>query len=140
MQERPVSVQNSLQKNRHLASDRKTQLLNEIMKETDSIQNFRKQRRQESIAPSLMQKSQALSVVSKGLNKSVVTYEAGKGDQLRQKLAYEWKNIFRGLSLQDNKNVGRVGKRAFETTVHQNGVFLSREELLYLYARFSANE
>lgn len=33
------------------------------------------------------------------LNKSVNYELNNKGDQIKNKLAYEWKNIFRGLSL-----------------------------------------
>jgi hypothetical protein len=50
---------------------------------------------------------------------------------IKQKLAYEWKNINRGLNLQSSSGV--ISKKAFEKTVHQNGVYLTKEEIGLLY-------
>ncbi|CDW71853.1 ef-hand calcium-binding domain-containing protein 6-like [Stylonychia lemnae] len=99
--------------------------------------------------PSLMQKNQNMSANFKNhqnLNKSLIndptqiTSSLTKNAQVRTKLAYEWKNIYRGLSLQDQQNSGKINKRLFEKTVHQNGVYLSKEELINIYSRFSISE
>jgi len=52
---------------------------------------------------------------------------------VKKKLEFEWKNIFRQLNANDRDNSGVVSKREFESAVHQNGVFVSREEYGMLY-------
>mmetsp|Transcript_12643 Transcript_12643/g.12456 ORF Transcript_12643/g.12456 Transcript_12643/m.12456 type:complete len:82 (+) Transcript_12643:2016-2261(+) len=61
-----------------------------------------------------------------------------KCQQIQKKLAYEWKNIFRGLNLQDSGNSGVINRKEFERTVHQNGIFLSKEDLQILYNKFAS--
>jgi hypothetical protein len=55
-----------------------------------------------------------------------------KKDSLKHKLGYEWKNIFRALSLLDSQKSGQINRKQFETTVHKNGVFLAGEDVRYL--------
>ena len=70
-------------------------------------------------------------------NQSFLSDVAGPKQEssIKQKLAYEWKNIYRGLNLQSSSGV--ISKKAFEKTVHQNGVYLTKEELGLLYQRFT---
>lgn len=50
-------------------------------------------------------------------------------DDIRSKLAYEWKNIYRGVSQLDTSQKGLININAFNKIVHQFKVYLSREEL-----------
>lgn len=50
-------------------------------------------------------------------------------DEIRNKLAYEWKNIFRGVSQLDTTRKGTININQFNKIVHQFKVYLSREEL-----------
>ena len=56
---------------------------------------------------------------------------------LKLKIAYEWRNIQRQLQLQDVEGDGKVIKRIFERVVHEARTFLSREELVYIYRKYS---
>ena len=58
-------------------------------------------------------------------------------DTLKQKLGYEWKNIYRSLNAVDLNSSGYVTKNEFSNCVHNNGVFLSRDELAKLFKKFS---
>lgn len=56
--------------------------------------------------------------------------QIGKTKQvLKQKLSYEWKNIFRLLRVQDKEGVGIVSRPQFDASLNQVGCFLSSEEL-----------
>lgn len=48
---------------------------------------------------------------------------------MKVKLAYEWKNIFRGLTQADIERKGAVNMQTFNKVIHQHKVYLSREEL-----------
>lgn len=50
-------------------------------------------------------------------------------EDLKNKLAYEWKNIYRGLSQLDQQRKGTININTFNKVVHQFKVYLSREEL-----------
>ena len=57
---------------------------------------------------------------------------------VRQKLQYEWKNIYRQLSSQDTSDSGVIGKKQFDDILLNCSVFISNEELKVLADRFSA--
>jgi hypothetical protein len=48
---------------------------------------------------------------------------------MKQKLSYEWKNIYRLLSAQDKNGSGLVLMMELENIASQFGVFLTREEI-----------
>jgi len=50
-------------------------------------------------------------------------------DFIKQRLAYEWKNIFRTLTNIDLGSKGSVGLSEFATAVTKNRVYMTREEL-----------
>ena len=58
-------------------------------------------------------------------------------DAIKQKLEYEWKNIFRALNSIDLNSSGYVTKKEFTNCIHNNGVFLSRDELSKLLKKYS---
>jgi len=60
-------------------------------------------------------------------------------DALKQKLEYEWKNIFRSLSSIDINSSGFVTKKEFTTCIEKNGVYLTRDELAKLIKAYSHN-
>jgi len=57
-------------------------------------------------------------------------------DSIKQKLAYEWKNVFRALTQFDNEKTGIAALATFIKVLHQQKVFLSREELRKLETLF----
>ena len=56
---------------------------------------------------------------------------------MRQKLAYEWKQVYRALNLQDAAGTGKVNAKIFERIVHEHKVFLAKEDLLFIYRKYS---
>ncbi len=50
-------------------------------------------------------------------------------EDVKIKLAYEWKNIFRALVQADVEKKGTITIGTFNKIIHQNKVYLSREEL-----------
>lgn len=56
---------------------------------------------------------------------------------IKNKLSYEWKNIYRSLNTIDLNSSGLVTKKEFENWVHKNGAYLSRDELSRIHKRFS---
>ncbi len=48
---------------------------------------------------------------------------------MKGKLAYEWKNVFRGLTQADTERKGSINITTFNKIIHQHKVYLSREEL-----------
>lgn len=58
---------------------------------------------------------------------------------LKNKLSYEWKNIYRSLNTVDLNSSGLVTKKEFDTCVHKHGAFLSRDELSRIQKRFNQN-
>jgi hypothetical protein len=60
-------------------------------------------------------------------------------DSLKQKLAYEWKNVYRSLNSIDLNSSGYVTKKEFTSAIHNNGVFLTRDELAKLLKKYSKN-
>ena len=56
---------------------------------------------------------------------------------VRQKLAYEWKNVYRGLHLQDLNSTGKVTRKLFERILHETKVFLTKEELNFIYRKYT---
>ena len=57
---------------------------------------------------------------------------------VRNKLAYEWKNIYRHLAQVEAfpKGEGRVTFKSFQSTLSKLRVFLTKEELSAIYKRF----
>ena len=49
---------------------------------------------------------------------------------LRDKLSYDWKQIYRKLNVNDMENTGRVGIKDFKEALHQTNTFLTKEDLL----------
>lgn len=52
----------------------------------------------------------------------------GPLDIIKQRLAYEWKNIFRTLTQIDIDNSGSVSSSEFQNAVSKNRVYMTREE------------
>ena len=50
-------------------------------------------------------------------------------EDLRTKLAYEWKNIYRALVQADAERKGTIPVGTFNKIIHQHKVFLQREDL-----------
>ena len=61
----------------------------------------------------------------------------GPLDEVKGKLAYEWKNIYRGLIQSDSEQRGIVPTSTFSKILHQHKTFLSREEMKKLEQNFS---
>lgn len=49
--------------------------------------------------------------------------------QLKDKLSYDWKQIYRKLNADDVDNKGTVTMRKFQKALHQTNTFLSKQEL-----------
>lgn len=61
-----------------------------------------------------------------------------KGNQaLKQKLAYEWKNVYRSLNAIDMTSSGFVTKKEFINCIQKHNVFLTRDELSKLLKKYS---
>ncbi|CDW71436.1 UNKNOWN [Stylonychia lemnae] len=56
--------------------------------------------------------------------------------QVRQKLQYEWKNLYRSLNGKDLNENGTVSKKQFEDALKTTGVFLTNEDMKYLSENF----
>ena len=59
---------------------------------------------------------------------------------LKEKLKYEWKNIYRHFSILDRDAKGFVSASEFESTICKFGAYLSKEDLsriTKLYSNFS---
>eukprot|EP00347_Sterkiella_histriomuscorum_P012608 403367915 len=52
--------------------------------------------------------------------------------QIRQKLEYEWKNIYRCLNNSDQKQNRTITRKQFEDALSKTGVFLSNEDVKWL--------
>ena len=50
-------------------------------------------------------------------------------EDVKVKLAYEWKNVYRSLAQADTERKGSVPISTFNKVIHQHKVYLSREEL-----------
>jgi hypothetical protein len=50
-------------------------------------------------------------------------------EDLKNKLAYEWKNIYRGLAQADVEKRGTVSLHSFNKVAFTHRVYLSKEEL-----------
>lgn len=50
-------------------------------------------------------------------------------EDIKTKLAYEWKNVFRALTQTDSERKGIININTFNKIIHQFKVYLSREEL-----------
>mmetsp|Transcript_10657 Transcript_10657/g.10766 ORF Transcript_10657/g.10766 Transcript_10657/m.10766 type:complete len:190 (-) Transcript_10657:91-660(-) len=69
------------------------------------------------------------------------TIKSGKfSEDLKNKLAYEWKNIFRGLTQADFERKGTVTIQTFNKIIHQHKVYLSREELRKVESIYGTGE
>jgi hypothetical protein len=60
-------------------------------------------------------------------------------EDVKVKLAYEWKNIYRALSALDENKKGTVSIGTFNKIIHQNKVYLSREELRKIEQLYSSS-
>ena len=50
-------------------------------------------------------------------------------DVLKSKLSYEWRNIYRLLTVSDKENKGTTLKEEFERCSHQCRAFLTKEDM-----------
>ena len=48
---------------------------------------------------------------------------------LKDKLSYDWKQIYRKLNANDLDNSGRVSLKNFKEVLHQTNTFISKEDL-----------
>ena len=87
------------------------------------------------IMPSTDRKIQGVDQNS-SITRLLNTYQNRVKEQVKLKLAYEWKGIYRALHLQDGLNIGRVDVKLFERVIHEYKVFLSNEELNFLHKRY----
>ncbi len=58
---------------------------------------------------------------------------------MKNKLAYEWKNVYRSLVQADTERKGSVAIGTFNKVIHQHKVYLSREELRKIEQLYSNN-
>ena len=58
--------------------------------------------------------------------------------QIKEKLSYDWKNIYRRLNANDLSNTGKVSMNQFENTLRQTNTFLSREDLNQITTQYGA--
>jgi Ca2+-binding EF-hand superfamily protein len=56
---------------------------------------------------------------------------------MKAKLKYEWKNIFRHLSLLDKANSGRVPTHDFESTICKFGAYITKDDMNRLSRMYS---
>jgi len=61
-------------------------------------------------------------------------------EDVKIKLAYEWKNIFRGLAQSDLEHKGSVSLTTFNKVIHQHKVYLSREELRKIQSLYGTGD
>ena len=57
-------------------------------------------------------------------------------ESIKNKLSYEWKNLYRQLNSLDVQEKGAVTKKQFEDALRTTGVFLSNEDIKYLQDNF----
>ena len=71
--------------------------------------------------------------VSKMSNRTQLTAKSTKVSNLervvKDKLQYDWKNIYRRLNADDVDDTGKVPMSKFEKTLRQTNTFLSKEDL-----------
>ena len=60
------------------------------------------------------------------------SYSVGIEESIKNKLSYEWKNLYRQLNSLDVHEKGSVTKKQFEDALKTTGVFLSNEDIKYL--------
>lgn len=60
----------------------------------------------------------------------------GPLDIVKQRLAYEWKNIYRTLTSIDMNNNGKVSSHEFQAAVSKNRVYMTREEFKKIQTLF----
>jgi len=60
-------------------------------------------------------------------------------DQLRNKLSYEWKNIYRLLNSKDIEEQGQAPLKAFESALKSTGVFLTSEDMKKIQEKYGDN-
>ena len=53
-----------------------------------------------------------------GLNKSTMSVSFKGSEDLRSKLIYEWKNLFRQITTIDLENKGTISVNAFNKIIH----------------------
>jgi len=61
-------------------------------------------------------------------------------ESIRNKLSYEWKNVYRHLNSVDVHEQGTVTKKQFEDALRNTGVFLSNEDIKYLQGTFGGSQ
>ena len=60
----------------------------------------------------------------------------GPLDFIKQRLAYEWKNIYRTLASIDIEGKGKVSTSEFQVSVTKNRVYMTREEFKKIQTLF----
>lgn len=61
-------------------------------------------------------------------------------EDVKTKLAYEWKNLYRALAQSDIERKGTVPLSTFNKIIHQHKVYLSREELRKIEQLYGASQ
>jgi hypothetical protein len=61
-------------------------------------------------------------------------------DNLKSKLSYEWRNIYRLLSINDREGKGLVSRQDFEQCSHQCGAVISKEDTKKIMTLCGVNE
>ena len=71
-------------------------------------------------------------------NQSFLSDVAGPKQEssIKQKLAYEWKNIYRTLASIDIEGKGKVSTSEFQVSVTKNRVYMTREEFKKIQTLF----
>ena len=57
---------------------------------------------------------------------------------LKSRLATSWRKVWRGIMKADEKRSGKILMIKFSEILHQNDVFVSREELLNLSRKYGS--
>lgn len=63
-----------------------------------------------------------------------------KKENIKSKVGYEWKSIYKALSRLDQSRSGSVSKNAFQQACQQAGVNLSRDEIKRISQLFPASQ
>jgi len=68
---------------------------------------------------------------------SNLNFSDPKNSKLRSQLIGDWKQVYRSLSNQDKGGDGFVTRDCLERALHQNKVFVGRNDLLKIYRKFT---
>jgi Ca2+-binding EF-hand superfamily protein len=60
-------------------------------------------------------------------------------EELKTKLAYDWKTVFRAIVQFDSEQKGTISTADFNRIIHQHKIYLSKEELRKIEGQFKTD-